>query len=805
MKKLRKIDKRLYFLTGIFEFVWLIAMITDFVNRNLGKVFLLLFPLLICLLVVLFVRQKEETEEEELQILSKYICEAVPMPILIINKDHTIQNANPFACTFFDTSLEEMADQSLEKFVTNSFFSLKVRFEEEVKKRNENYDVSVTCRESNIVCSIKYHMIYNENGEYRFAILIVNDMSKQYAMYHKLEASRSRAEIASQAKSAFLTNMSHEIRTPLNVILGMNEMIVRESTEPGMLEYADNINEAANSMVNMINDILDMSKMENGKLEMINVDYDIRKMVGQIMESIKNKMKGRNLEIDCIIDPQMPNCLWGDEVRIRQIINKFLSNAEKYTKEGRITLRIRGEFKEREKINLTVEVEDTGIGIPQEDFDKLFVAFDRIDLKKNRSIAGLGLGLTIVKNVVEAMDGEVSVESEYGKGSTFSFTIPQQVTATTLVGDFNEWYNSLVVLESGKEARNLLAPEAKILAVDDTNVNLEVVKALLKRTQMHVDVAHSGAECLEMVTKKEYHIILMDHMMPEMDGIETLQKLKTMGNNLSVGAVVIALTANAVAGARETYLASGFDDYLKKPIKSVKLEQMLVKYLPQELVQIQEGKNSSITSEEWASMVEFENINVRTGLIYTDQDHEMLQGIMKQFLNTGKKNLEELEYAINQQDWKTYGILVHALKSTSLNIGAERLSTHAKMLEAAVKKDRIEYLLANHGRVVRLYQSILEELNEYFEEVSIGEHKEIQSEPILEIEAKELSELLVKLRDKLEISITTEIEKVANQLKKYSFDGKTLKEYYKEIFNYIDEYEYEEAYSLVEEVIKKNG
>ncbi|MCI8371534.1 MAG: response regulator [Lachnospiraceae bacterium] len=752
------------------------------------------------------VRKEVEDMSINVEMAARHIYESVPMPVLIIQRDHTIQAANRYACRFFEMEMEELLGQFLDEIVANSFFSLKTRFEDEVKKRKKHYEVSVTCKKNRIVCGIKYNVVYDQYGDCVYAILTVNNISRQYVMLHKLEESRSRAEIANQAKSEFLANMSHEIRTPLNVILGMGEMILRESKEPGMLEYADNIKDAANSMINMVNDILDMSKMEDGRLEMLNVDYEIRKMTGQIMEMVKERIKNKHLELECVIDPELPNCLWGDEVRIRQIINNFLSNAEKFTKEGRIILRMWGEYKDEETINLTVVVEDTGIGIRKEDHSKMFRAFDRVNLKENRSISGLGLGLTIARNIVAAMGGEVDVESEYGKGSAFSFTIPQHVRNKTLVGDFNEWYNSLVVLESGREARSLYAPEAQILVVDDTNVNLEVVKALLKRTKMQVDVAHSGAECLEKVTRKKYHIILMDHMMPEMDGIETLHMLKTMENNRSLEAVVIALTANAVAGARETYLASGFDDYLKKPVKSVSLEQMLVKYLPEELVQLQKAEISEITGEEWADMAGFKHINVRTGLVYTDNNTEMLQGIMKQYLNTGRKNVEDLDRARKAEDWKTYGILVHALKSTSLNIGAEKMSTQAKMMEAAVKKERLEYIQKNHERILAQYQAILDELSDYFEEVSIGENsKKLHKNTMEEIKQENLSELLCKLKDKLEISITTEIEKVANELKTYSYKEHTLKERYKEIFDYIDEYEYEEAYTLIEEVIEKDG
>lgn len=800
---LKREKKVVYYLTAAYALL-IASTLADFLIPMTG---LIMFPIgtlasFTIVWIFYYARVALDGMSINAQIASKHIYEMVPMPVLIIQADHTIVEANQYTSSFFDEKIKKMLGQPVEHYMENEFVSLKEYFIETVNNKKETYEVSAACLSNQAVCSLRYNLIYDNYGEFLYAVLILHDMSQHYAMLKQLEESRNLAEVANAAKTAFLTNMSHEIRTPLNVILGMNEMILREAQEPHIAQYAGNIKNAAESMLYMVSDILDMSKMETEHLEITPVEYELKKMLRPILKSAEAKAKAKNLQFEFQVDYNLPSGLIGDETRIGQIISKFLSNAIKYTMEGKIVLRISGELKPDGAILLYIEVEDTGIGIREEDMDKLFRTFSRVNLRENRAMTGLGLGLAIIKKLTQAMEGDVSVRSEYGKGSVFLATVPQKIANANKLGDFQEWYNSFDVLGTGKEARRICAPEAQILAVDDTSVNLEVVKALLKRTKMQVDTVLSGAECLEMVKKKAYHIILMDHMMPEMDGIETLQQLKNMDDNLSKNAVVIALTANAVTGAREFYLENGFDDYLKKPVKSIRLEEMLAKYLPKELLELQYDENVSMSSEEWVDKLRFDHINVRKGLVYTDNNYEILQSVMKQYLHGGEHNLKEIEKAFEQKDWKLYEILVHALKSTSLSIGAEKLSSHAKMLEAAVEKDKIDYIKANHEQVMELYQKVLEELEDYFAEMNIAVEEPESAKA--EISKEKVSELLMLLRDKLDIAITTEIEKVTAEMKQYAHDGIDLSKKFREIFALVEEYEYEEAYGLVEEILKKN-
>lgn len=802
-KTLKRERRVVYLLTAAYGLL-IVVTIADFVLPMLGIIIFPLGTLAATIFLAVLYRARKTVDRMNIttEVVSRHIYELVPIPLMIVRNDHTIVEVNQFSERFFEKEAEEMKGRALEDFVGNAFFSLKNRFEKEVSQKKENYEVSVTCHHNKNVCGLKYNIIYDNYGEFSYAVLQFTDMSKHYAMFHKLEESRNLAETANAAKTQFLANMSHEIRTPLNVILGMNEMILRETGEAFVAEYADNIKNAAESMVYMVNDILDMSKMESDKLEIIHTEYDIKSMLKSIVKAAGLKAKAKNIRLICDIDPELYVYLIGDENRIGQIISKFLNNAVKYTLSGTIVLRIQGERKAANSINLHIAVEDMGIGIRKEDIGKLFDVFSRVNLRENRTLSGLGLGLAIIKKTAEAMGGSVAVQSEYGKGSVFSATIPQRFEKTETVGDFNRWLGAFEAHTKDKKAKKIYAPDAHILAVDDTNVNLEVVKALLKRTKIQIDTALSGAACLEMAAKKQYHMILMDHMMPEMDGIETLHALKRLENNLSKDAVVIALTANAVSGAREFYLEQGFDDYLKKPVKSAELEKMLAAYLPWELLESHKAEKQLLNDAEWADSVHFDCIDVKKGLVYTDNNPVLFQDIMKQFLQTGREQLYKTEQAYEQENWGDYERLVHTLKSASNGIGAEKLASHAKLLENAVKKEKMDYIRVNHRTAMDLYKTVLEELQDYFTQA--GKDAKKDKTVCTELTKEQFSDRMLLLMDRLDTAITTDIEKVTAQMKLFSYKGIELTEGYKEIFTLIEEYEYEKAMLLVEEVIKSD-
>ena len=407
------------------------------------------------------------------------------------------------------------------------------------------------------------------------------DVTRLHEDTKKMERLRDEADKANQAKSNFLTNMSHEIRTPINAVLGMDEMILRESEDPAIIEFACNIKSAGETLLALVNDVLDLAKIESGKMHLIEVDYRTTDVIRSIVNTMTLRMSEKGLSFIVEADKDIPSVLHGDEMRMKQIVMNLLSNACKYTREGFVKLRFSGQRLE-ETYKLKVEVIDSGIGIKPEDLSKLFDSFERMDEKENRNIEGTGLGLNITSNLLTMMGSRLRVKSVYGEGSTFYFEVEQEIIDSYPIGDIHK--SGVKSYDSDRSGKAFMAPDARVLVVDDNAINLAVMKGLLKKTGMQVETALSGMDCLQMIKGTEYNLIFMDHLMPEMDGIETLQKMKNYQLHKNVNTPVIVLTANAVTGAREKYLEQGFSDYLTKPVDVKMLEDAILRFLPNELV-----------------------------------------------------------------------------------------------------------------------------------------------------------------------------------------------------------------------------
>lgn len=410
----------------------------------------------------------------------------------------------------------------------------------------------------------------------------------QKSMYEKEREISHRQQIelreANQTKSRFLANMSHEIRTPINTIIGLNEMNLREPLSSEVEENCINVQQASRMLLSLINDILDLSKIESGKMEIIPKQYETGAMLSELVNINWIRAHEKKLDFKLDVDPDIPSMLFGDDVRIKQVLTNLLTNAIKYTKKGSVTLQAKGEKLENNRIRLQFSVIDTGMGIRKEDIKYLFDSFKRVDEKQNHAIEGTGLGLAISNQLVEMMGGKITVDSVYQRGSTFMLTLEQDIVDASPIGSTPELLKS-GVRGVAKYQQSFEAPEAKILIVDDNEMNRIVAKKLLRATRVQIDLAESGAKCLEMTRNHFYHVIFMDHMMPELDGIETLQRLRIQDNGLCRNTPVVALTANAISGAGEMYLEKGFSGYLTKPINGPLFEAMLLKFLPEELVE----------------------------------------------------------------------------------------------------------------------------------------------------------------------------------------------------------------------------
>lgn len=591
----------------------------------------------------------------------------------------------------------------------------------------------------------------------------------------QMEREKQKALLASESKGKFLANMSHEIRTPINAILGMNAMILRESQEQNIKEYAIDIQNASQSLLALINDILDFSKIESGKMELLPIEYDFSSMIHDIMNMISMKAEAKELTMDLYVDEKLPSRLWGDDVRIRQILVNLLNNAVKYTEKGGVTLNISGETREDTAI-LKFIVEDTGIGIKEEDIDKLFKEFERIEEGRNRNIEGTGLGMSIAIQMLELMGSQLQVESVYGKGTKFSFHLEQKIVDSEPIGNLEERIREQV--QGYSYNATFTAPEAQVLVVDDNAVNRKVFVNLLKETKVKIDEACGGQECLDMISEKAYDIIFLDHMMPEMDGIETLHHMQEDKNHLCCDTPVIALTANAIAGAKEMYLSEGFDGFVPKPINPEKLEKMLVEKLPEnKIVYEKKKKTENLRETVIIDLPDVDGMDWEYALLHT-KDINVLKATIKDYYHLIDMEAEELEGYFRQIEKteetellremiRQYRVKVHSMKSSAAMIGALSLSGVAKMLEYAARDERKDVIINVTPVFLEQWRSCKELLKVCVEE----EKEKIEKE---EADLKMFREFLNLLESAMEDMEIDTADEIMAQIGKFKYPAKLL-------------------------------
>ena len=627
-------------------------------------------------------------------------------------------------------------------------------------------------------------------------MVIMTRYEKKTRLAQELNQKAESAALANEAKSAFLSNMSHEIRTPINAVLGMNEMILRESHEPNVIEYAENLRTAGNMLLGLINDILDFSKIEAGKLEIIPVDYDLSSMLNDLVNMIHTRADAKGLTLLLDFDQKTPELLFGDEVRVKQVITNLLTNAVKYTEKGSVTLSIGFEHipEEPNDIELCVMVKDTGIGIKPENMERLFSKFERIEEERNRNVEGTGLGMAITMNLLEKMGSALQVESTYGVGSTFSFKLRQRVVKWEPLGDYKASYQ--VLLKGHKKYHEkFTAPEALVLMVDDNPMNLTVFKSLIKQTRVQVDTANDGDEGLLLAQDKKYDIIFLDHMMPHKDGVETLHELKEQADGPNFNTPVICLTANAISGAREEYIEAGFNDYLTKPIDTEKLEDMLLDYLPQEKLQAAgheevRGQNELDLPESLAPLKDAGWLDFAIG-IKNSGSVEAYLPLLKIFYESIDEMAQSIEGFYADRNLKDYTIKVHALKSSARIIGAKEFGEEAQLLENAGKAGNMDYIRAHHETFIETYRGFKAQLAEVFEAGLPAAEKE-KPEADMELMEAVYEELLAAAEE----MDSDRLEEIIAEMDDYRIP-ETEAELYKKIKQAVEHFEYETILSLL--------
>ncbi len=537
-------------------------------------------------------------------------------------------------------------------------------------------------------------------------IYLVNDETDYYQYLEDMRVQKEIADEANKAKSNFLANMSHEIRSPINAILGMDEMIIRESSEDDIVGYASDIKTSSQTLLSIVNDILDFSKVEEGKMEIIPTEYEVGDMISNLISMVSERIVNKGLRFKVIVDERIPRVLYGDEIRIKQCILNLLTNAVKYTKEGEVEFRVVYDDISDDEIALKVMVRDTGIGMKEEDMDKLLSPFTRIEERRNRNIEGTGLGMTITAKLLQLMGSRLEVDSVYGKGSTFSFMINQRVVSSEPIGDF--YAKSLADKNSvPKYQESFHAPDGRILVIDDTEINLAVITNLLKKTKLTIDTAPSAKQGIELLEKNHYDVVLIDHMMPEMDGIQALHYMRD--NDLVPNSKCVVLTANAVSGVREMYMSEGFDDYLSKPVNPEVLEQRLVEWLPKDKVIVDIEDEEVQDEAKRDKILGISEIDEEKGIAYCGSKDAYLS-VINIFHETAEDKANEIRKNYEENDWENFTINVHALKSSARVIGAKELSEKAKKMEEAGKRHDIDEINRDIDSLLEDYRSLNDKL-----------------------------------------------------------------------------------------------
>ena len=709
--------------------------------------------------------------------MSEFVYYSLTVPVLVYDANQKLQILNDAAYPFMGVKKNERG--SFDIVGIDSLFHTDKGDIFDFEGNSQEADA--VCSHNLSYCSLSINKIYDDFDDTIGYIIIVTDLSERMNSMKRLEEAKQDAENANHAKSTFLANMSHEIRTPMNAIIGFSELVLKMNITDEVRSYVNDIKFSSHNLLAIINDILDISKIESGKMELVLDSYFTSQLLNDVSMIISPQVKQKGLHFEAKIDQNIPRVLYGDKVRLRSVLTNILNNAVKYTQEGSITFEASIVKQTTTHVTLEFKISDTGIGIRPENLENLFESFERFDQKIHYGIEGSGLGLAISNGYINLMGGQINVESTYQVGSTFTVILEQKIIDDK---PLEQDYSKNTIAQNTTSISNMKLYGVSVLVADDNIINLRVAHGILSYYGLVVDTASSGTEALELCRTKKYDFVFMDQMMPEMDGIEAMREVRKLNTHYAKGGPgkIIVLTADAIKGARESLIKQGFDEYLGKPINVAQLERLFHRYMPADRITYEDTNTPCTSSGLPAIEAKLPGIDVDLGISNCGGKFEDYLKILKITFDYGEKQLEELKDAWKNGDYETYIIKIHSIKSTSLNIGARGLSAMARSQEEEGRAGNFAYI----DKHMQEFQDDGRKILAVIKDLLIEHNIIADSTAINDTDVEELEEtMLLRLYKNIERCIDqfdfAKVFEILEEIKKYKVPDK-----HKEILSKLD-------------------